>query len=237
MVAVSIHRPSSQSRQTGGTSVGRRLAFGIPDFVGSLRVGTVQPACLQFLTVEVDRPDMSIGIVSTTEDAAGALVRTSQIGCSSQIALATVAIIALVVLATTVVPVICACGLAQFCLGITVRPVGNGMDSFTRLTLENGEILMTAIDTTGTGPPVLGIAGRLDFLVGGCLIYIVAFAVFRAWRRLAHQFGFAIAVVVIDLELRIVRTSTDIYAQVNAPEFGAIQLVAIQEDIIGLVTL
>ena len=71
---------------------------------------------------------MGIGIIATTEDAAGQLVGTCQIGCGSQIALATVSVVAFVVLAAAVVPVVCACSLAQFCLGITVGPVGNGMD-------------------------------------------------------------------------------------------------------------
>ena len=197
----------------------------------------MQPACLQLLTVEVNSPDIGIGIVATTEDAAWTLVRTSQIGSGSQIALTTVTIVALVVLTATVIPVKCACSLTQFCLGITVRPVGNGMDSLTSLTLEDGQIFMTAIDATGTATPVLGIAGSLDFLVGGSLIHIIAFTVFRAGSRLTHQLGFAVAVVIIDLKLCVVRTGTDIHTQINAPEFGAIEFIAIQKDIVSLVTL
>ena len=52
---------------------------------------------------------MGIGVVAAAEDSAGALVGTGQIGCSGQITLTTVAIVTLVILAITVVPIVGAC--------------------------------------------------------------------------------------------------------------------------------
>ena len=162
MIAVGIHCPSSQSRQAGGSSVGRRLAFGIPEFIGGFRIGTVQPARLQLLTVEVDSPDIGIGIIAATEDTAGTLVRTAQIGCCCQIAFTTIAVIAFVVLAAAVVPVEGACSLAQLCLGITVGPVGNGVNGCTRLTVKDRQVFVTAIDATSTCAMILRVVGGLD---------------------------------------------------------------------------
>ena len=47
----------------------------------------------------------------------------------------------------------------------------------------------------------------------------------------------AIAIEVIHLELCVVGTGTDVYTQINAPEFSAIEFVAIQKDVVSLVAL
>ena len=118
---------------------------------------------------------MSEGVIASAENAAGIVVRPIEIGCGSEIALTTVAIVALVVLTAAVVPVIGACGLAQLWLRITVGVVGNRMDSGTCLTIKDGQVFMATIDASGIiRNPILCVAGGLDCLIGGSLVYIVA---------------------------------------------------------------
>ncbi len=52
-----------------------------------------------------------------------------------------------------------------------------------------------------------------------------------AGRRLAHQLGFPVTVKIIDLELGIVGARADVLAQVDPPQSGALQLIAIEVDV------
>ena len=96
---------------------------------------------------------------------------------------------------------------------------------------------MSTIDAACAGAMILRVVGGLDLLVGSSLIHVVAFTVFAAWGRLTYQFGLAVTVVIIHLELGIVGACSDIHAEVNAPEFGAVELVAVDIDVIGLTTI
>ena len=172
----------------------------------------MEPAGFQLLPVEVDGPDIGEGIVASAEDAAGITVRTVEIGGGSEVTLTAVAIVALIILAAAVVPIEGACRLAQFGFGIAGGVVGNRVDGGTCLSIEYSQVLMTTVNATCTCAMVLCIVGSLDLLVGGSLVHIVALAIFGAGGRLAHQFGLAVTVVVVDLELGVVGASTDVHA-------------------------
>ena len=54
-------------------------------------------------------------------------------------------------------------------------------------------------------------------------------AVLSAVSSLAYHLSLAVAVEVVYHKLSIVRTCTDIYAQVNTPEESAVQLIAVDD--------
>src|SRR6185369_11910166 len=56
---------------------------------------------------------------------------------------------------------------------------------------------------------------------------------FGAGRRFARNLGFAVAVEVVDRELRVVRASANVRAQIDAKEAGAGQGVAVDEYVVG----
>ena len=194
------------------------MAVGIHLAVAVLLVGAVQPARRQLLTVEIDRTDVGVGVIASAEDAAGQCVGAAEIGDGRQIALTTVAIVATVFLSVAVVPVEGARGLTQFGLGVAVGVVGDGVDGSTGLSVEHGEILLSAVDTSGGSAPVLRVVGGLDVFVGSGQIYVVALSVLAARSRLAHQFCPSVLVEVVDHELRIVGSGTDVHTEVNTPE-------------------
>ena len=178
VVAVGVHCVASQSRETRLSCIRLCGAAGIHHLVLRLRVAQVEPACLQLSTIEVHRPYISVGIVAATENAGRVTIGPVEIGSSSQIALAAVTIVALVVLAAAVIPVESACSFAQCCLCIAVGVVGYGMDGLTGQAIKYRQVFLTAIDATSTGTPVLGVAGSLDVVVGSRLIHVKPFAVF-----------------------------------------------------------
>ena len=212
VVAVGIHRIASQSRETRLARIRLCGAVGIHHLVLLLGVAHVEPTCLQLSPVEVHRPDIGVGIIAATEDARGVMVGPVEIGCGSQVALAAVAIVPLVVLAAPVIPVESACRLTQFRLRIAGGVVGNGVDGLASQSVEHREVLMSAVDAPTAVTPVLGVAGSLDLRIAGRLIHVLSFSVLRTRRRLAHQLRLSVAIVVIYLKLRIVSACADIYS-------------------------
>ena len=233
MVTVGVHRVATQSGSADGGLIGGLVALAVHQPVGRFRVRTVQPAGLQFLAVEVHGPDVGVGIVATAEDAAGVLVGTCEVGCGCQVALASIAVVALVVLAAAVVPVEGAGSLAQFGLGIAVGIVGDGVDGLARQSLEHGQVFLTAVNATVAGAPTLRIACCLDLLVGSRLVDVVTLSVDGGRSRLAHHLCLAVAIVVIHLELRVVGTGPDVRPQADAPQFRAVEFVAVDEHHVG----
>ena len=125
------------------------MPTGIHEFISGLGIRTVQPARRQLLSVEVHGPDIGISVVTATEHATRIGARSTQISDGSQITLATITVISLVIFSTAVVPVKRTCGLAQLCLGITIRIIGDSMDSSTRQAVEDRQIFVTTVNTSG----------------------------------------------------------------------------------------
>ena len=111
------------------------------------------------------------------------------------------------------------------------------MDGSTRQAIEHGQIFLSAIDTSGRRAPVLFIVGSLDSVVSSRLIHVVACTVLGAGSRLAHHLSQTVAIEVIDHELRVVGTGTDVHAEVDAPQLRTVELIAVDKDIVGLVAL
>ena len=101
------------------------------------------------------------------------------------------------------------------------------MDGSTRLTVKHRQIFMSAIDAATAHPPVFRVARSLDAIIRSSLVYVVPLTVFTAWSSLADHLCLAVLVEIIYKELRIMGTCTDIIAQIYAPEFRAIQFVAV----------
>ena len=78
------------------------------------------------------------------------------------------------------------------------------MNGFARQSLEDGQILLSAVDASVGVAPVLGVVGTLNRREVGHLIDIYPFGILRARCRLANQFGPAILVEVVDKKLRVV---------------------------------
>ena len=111
------------------------------------------------------------------------------------------------------------------------------MDSLSCKALEDRQILLPAIDAPGLSTPVLRIVGKSYLLVGCHLIHIVTLSVLRPWSRLTHQFCASVAIKVINHELRVVGTGTNVHAEVDTPQLAAVEFVTVKKDIIGLVAL
>ena len=58
----------------------------------------------------------------------------------------------------------------------------------------------------------------------------LSLGIYRTRRCLADHLRLAIAIEIIDQELGIVSTGTDILTQIDAPELGSIQLIAVEDD-------
>ena len=238
MIAITIHGVTTlASDGSWCRDLGRLLHILIHHRVGSLGVRAMQPTVLEQTAVEIDCPDIGIGIIAATEDTTRFGIGTTQVGHGSEITLTTVAIVATVFLTAAVVPVKGTLGLAEFGLGITIREIGDGMDGSARHTIKDGQVFMSTVDTTGSGTPVLRIVGLLDSLVGSGLVHVVSYAVLRAGSGLADQFSPSVTIEVVDHKLRIVGTGTNVHTEVDTPEFRAVQFVTVEVHIIRLVTL
>ena len=197
----------------------------------------MQPAGLQFRSVEIDSPNVGKGIIASAEHATRKGIWASQISYGRQIALTAVTIVTTVFLAATVVPVERSRSLAQLSFGVAVGIVGDGVDSSPGLSVEHGEILLSAVDTSGLSTPILGVVSGLDQFIGSHLIHIVTLSVLRPWSRLAHQLCASVAIKVVNHELRIVGTGTNVHAEVDTPKLCPVELIAVDEHVVGLVAL
>ena len=102
----------------------------------------------------------------------------------------------------------------------------DGIEGSAGGAVEEGIILRAGVDEAVAVTVVLG--GIADDLAG---------AVLGAVSGLAGHLALAVEVEVPHEELRIVRTCADVHAEVDAPEAGAVQAVAVDEDIAGLALL
>ena len=113
----------------------------------------------------------------------------------------------------------------------TVRIVPDGMNRLARKSTEHGEHLRTFHDAPHLVAIICLVIHRPDFFIGGSLTHEPPLSIQASCRGFANQFSLAVAIEIIDEKLGIVRTGTDVLTQIDAPELGAIQFVAIQDDI------
>ena len=171
----------------------------------------MQPTLLDFLSIEVNSPDKGVAIIAAAEDTTGIMVGAVEIGNGCQKTLTAVAIRPFIVLSVGSSPVERTVGFTAVAL-VAVRIIEDGMDCLTSLSIEDREVLLSTGHTTVAVPPVLGVAGRLYFTLCCSLIDIYPCSVLTSGSRLTHQLCLAVAVKVIDHELRIMGTGTDIHA-------------------------
>ena len=118
-----------------GCHLCRLLHIGINHRPLGVGIRAVQPAMLQLRTIKIHSPDISISIVSSTEDATGIGIRTTQIGYGSQIAVSSVIA---VIVRLTYRPVERTSSLTQLSFRITVGIIGYGMYSLSCHSIKYG---------------------------------------------------------------------------------------------------
>ena len=155
-------------------------------------------------------------------------------GYSCQVTLTTIAIISLIapdgrILRIAIEQTFTFCHLFAYTKG-TVWIIPDGMNRLARKSTEHGEHLRTFHDAPHLVTIISLVIHRLDFCIGGSLTHEPPLAIQTSSRGFANQFCLAIAIEIIDEKLGVVRTCTDVLTQIDAPELGTIQFVAIQED-------
>ena len=204
------------------------------------------PLVLYLFTVERDRPEIGVCVVAATEDGMRILVSSVEICHACKIALTTVAIAGIVFLSATVVPIERTCGLASRGLGTTVRFVKDGVESLSRESFEHREELISTIHSSITIAPILGVANGLYGGHRTCSTDIVALSVLASRSRLAHHFGTSVTIEIVDHELGVVCSGTDVHPKIHAPQSlcrntfassSPIHLIAIEIDLTRLTTL
>ena len=182
----------------------------------------MQPSVLKLGAVKINGPHISIRIVSTSKDTTRIRILATQISHSSQITLTTVTISTFITPTTTVIPIVRSSSITQFSFRITVGIIGNCMNGSTRLTVKHRQIFLPSVNSTTAHSPVFSIARSLDSVVSSSLIHIISCPIDTTRGRLAHHFRFSITIKVVDQELRIVCTSTDVIPQINTPQLCSI---------------
>ena len=152
-----------------------------------------------------------------------------------QVTLATIAIVVLIapdgrILRIAIEQTFAFCHLFAYTKG-TVGIIPDGMNRLARKTTEHGEHLRTFHDASHLVAIICLVIHRPDFGIGGSLTHEPSLAIQTSCRGLANQFSLAVAIEIIDEKLGIVRTGTDVLTQIDAPELGTIQFVAIQDHI------
>ena len=101
----------------------------------------------------------------------------------------------------------------------------------TGLPVEYGEVFRSREDASAL-VTIVGLIVVFPYLVIiGSLRDVTSCAIHRTRCCLADEFGMSVAVEVVDHELRVVGTGTDVFTQIDAPKFRAIQLKAVDDDI------
>ena len=77
--------------------------------------------------------------------------------------------------------------------------------------------MTTVYTATAFTCPIFCIVCSLNGSVVTCLIHVVTLAIYTAGSCLTHHFRFAITIIVINLELCVVCTGTNVFTKVNTP--------------------
>ena len=133
-----------------------------------------------------------------------------QVASRSQVAFATVTVV--------VAPVALAILALHMLVDVSTRHKINRRNRSAISTAENGQVFRSLEHKAVAVTVILGLVA-----------HSLARTINRSVGSLHNHFGFAIAVVVKDLELRVMSTCADILAEVNAPKALAIQLVGINK--------
>ena len=186
-VVVDRHRAVSNLVETVAVDIGHaQVVVALSGIAVPLRlIGVEGPAVLQFSSVPVPGGNDAAGIVATAED--GRREPPTEIGDGGEVAFGAVAIV--IAPATQVAP------LGNVWLGVHDR-AGE--------SVEDAEILWPAQDAAYVATALVAA------MVGSRVTDDAAKSVARSVGSLHHQLGASVAVEVIDHELRIVGTGTDV---------------------------
>ena len=242
VTSVSVHIAHSQTVSTLGISriltsmsLLQYLSIGIGHLpvVGSQR--SMEPFGLEFLSIEIYRPEIRAGIIATAHHGTRLLVGTLQESHASQVSLATVAIVCLVapyrrIGRESVLQMLPLFHLIA-CTEGSVGLVPDGMHRLSGFAMEDRQQFRTGHNAT-SGIAIVGmVVDGADSVIRSRIAHKPAPGIYRTRRCLADHFCLAIAVEIIDQELGIVGTGTDILTQIDAPELGSVELVAVEDDL------
>ena len=168
----------------------------------------VVPALLQCFAIKIIRNHISRRVITTCKNCTR--MDAIQVASRSQVAFATVTVV--------VAPVALAILALHMLVDVSTRHKINRRNRSAISTAENGQVFRSLEHKAVAVTVILGlVANRLacsvDCTVGG----------------LHNHFRLAVAIVVKDLELRIMSTRTDVLAKVNAPQALAVELVGIDK--------
>ncbi len=184
---------------------------GFAIFAVAGRGGVEDPAAGELAAAPVPGREHRAAVIAAAHDDAG--MNAIEIGDARQEAIGTVAIAIIALVAADAAPG------GDVAAGWDVIGGGEGC---TGAAVEDGEEFRAvenfaiAIDPVG-----IGVADHFAFAVDGSV------------GRFAGDFGDAVAVEVIDHELRVVRAFADVFAEVDGPEQGAIEFVGLKNRWIG----
>ncbi len=198
----------------------------------------MKPLGLEPFAVEVHRPEVSAGVVAAAHHGTGALVCPVEEGHAGEVTLAAVALVRVVAprggigRESVFKPFSLShqCAHAESAVGI----VPHGVQCLAGLALKDGEQFRSRQYAPALVAIVGGIVQFTDGAVGGRLTHWPTLPVHRTGRGLADHLRLAVTVEVVDEELGVVGSGADVLAQVDAPELGAIQLVAVEEHFAGI---
>ena len=195
----------------------------------------MKPFGRKLLSVKIHSPKIGSGIVATAHDGTRTLVCPIEISHTSQIAVATVAIVYLIAPSRRIGRVTLLQSLALSHLRSyterTVWIIPYSMNRLAGKSVEYRQHLWPSHDSTY----IVAIIGAIVYLFYVCICssptHEFSFSIHRTSRCLADHLRLAIAIEIVNQELGIVSTSTDILSQVDAPELLAIEFVTIEDDI------
>lgn len=120
--------------------------------------------------------------------------------------------------------------------GVAIRVIEYCAERTAVNPVEDREILLSSVDTPTLITPVASVVDSSDERVVGSLADIMSATVYRSRSRLADKLRPAVSVEVVDEELYVVSTGTDIRSEVQGPQsprfvirFRHIELIAVDD--------
>ena len=176
----------------------------------------VKPTLHQFFIHHIVGRQCSTAVIAPTHD--HRRMNAIQISCTGQETVATVVI--------TVAPGI----------RTTLRIVRYGIQFRAGFSIKKRQVFGAGIDGThhfGT----TGLSGiNVSIISSGAIAvhyHIFSLTIHCSGSGAAHEFGQSIAIVIEHLKLGIVRSGTNVFTQIDSPQLGSIQLVAVEIHLSG----
>ena len=117
------------------------------------------------------------------------------------------------------------------CIEGSVGLIPDGMHRLSGFAIKDCKQFGTCHNATSRIAIIGSIVQFSDSGIHSRIAHKLSLGIYRTRRCLADHLRLAIAIEIIDQELGIVSTGTDILTQIDAPELGSIQLIAVEDDL------